>query len=363
MARSAQSPRRKSHALTRRTAGHGDDKSDSNSSLGAENSSGGLETEDADIRSRSMGSSGPGSSSGSKDYNETDSKCVPPSNYVQSLTSFWSLESRRRQRRLELNRKAAQESRRRKKLRVEELQRAVFMLTQENSELREQNEMLRARNDRMCQAFAPGQPGVVMDTPGYRGDTFGNDSFARHHLNGHHGADYFLEHGPSPVDQQHFDRPHNLDVPHPYSLQNFPKQALSTAPPSASSTSSSLSQQSGRQQMQDPPTDDSSSTDTGSRKYLKRPRDARVRQGPPAHYREPKHMYNEPHGFPPRQHDGAFDAGHNGSMHGYMDIMNSQHHGCMPEPVHPKYANFMAHDPTSSRLHTVPRTGPEIRSS
>ncbi|KAJ8601733.1 hypothetical protein CTAYLR_006739 [Chrysophaeum taylorii] len=51
-------------------------------------------------------------------------------------------ESKRRKR-LELNRKAAQESRRRKKLRIEELQRSVVFLTRENSELREQNELLR----------------------------------------------------------------------------------------------------------------------------------------------------------------------------------------------------------------------------
>lgn len=51
-------------------------------------------------------------------------------------------ESKRRKR-LELNRKAAQESRRRKKMRIEELQRSVVFLTRENSELREQNELLR----------------------------------------------------------------------------------------------------------------------------------------------------------------------------------------------------------------------------
>lgn len=49
----------------------------------------------------------------------------------------------KREKRLELNRKAAQESRRRKKLRIEELQRSVIYLTKENDELREQNEVLR----------------------------------------------------------------------------------------------------------------------------------------------------------------------------------------------------------------------------
>lgn len=49
----------------------------------------------------------------------------------------------KRRKRLELNRKAAQESRRRKKQRIEELQRSVVFLTRENSELREQNELLR----------------------------------------------------------------------------------------------------------------------------------------------------------------------------------------------------------------------------
>ncbi|CAM9550920.1 unnamed protein product [Ascophyllum nodosum] len=50
---------------------------------------------------------------------------------------------RKRKRRLELNRKAAKESRRRKKMRIEELGRSVVFLTKENQELREQNELLR----------------------------------------------------------------------------------------------------------------------------------------------------------------------------------------------------------------------------
>jgi len=62
-------------------------------------------------------------------------------------------ESKRRKR-LELNRKAAQESRRRKKLRIEELQRSVVFLTRENGELREQNDLLR----QMLAAESPSQP-------------------------------------------------------------------------------------------------------------------------------------------------------------------------------------------------------------
>ncbi|CAN0087728.1 unnamed protein product [Ectocarpus sp. 12 AP-2014] len=49
----------------------------------------------------------------------------------------------KRRRRLELNRKAAKESRRRKKMRIEELGRSVVFLTRENQELREQNEIFR----------------------------------------------------------------------------------------------------------------------------------------------------------------------------------------------------------------------------
>lgn len=49
----------------------------------------------------------------------------------------------KRRKRLELNRKAAQESRRRKKIRIEELQRSVGFLTREKAELTEQNNLLR----------------------------------------------------------------------------------------------------------------------------------------------------------------------------------------------------------------------------
>uniref|UniRef100_A0A7S3K2F0 BZIP domain-containing protein n=1 Tax=Aureoumbra lagunensis TaxID=44058 RepID=A0A7S3K2F0_9STRA len=49
----------------------------------------------------------------------------------------------RRRKRLELNRKAAQESRARKKARIEELQRNVVFLSRENAELREQNYLMR----------------------------------------------------------------------------------------------------------------------------------------------------------------------------------------------------------------------------
>lgn len=68
---------------------------------------------------------------------EEDEPAVPRDAKAQD-----EYESKRRKR-LELNRKAAQESRRRKKLRIEELQRSVVFLTRENSELREQNELLR----------------------------------------------------------------------------------------------------------------------------------------------------------------------------------------------------------------------------
>ena len=52
-------------------------------------------------------------------------------------------EETKRLKRLELNKKAAQESRKRKKIKIEELQRSVVYLTSENNGLREQNEMLR----------------------------------------------------------------------------------------------------------------------------------------------------------------------------------------------------------------------------
>lgn len=61
---------------------------------------------------------------------------------VQGTEAQDEFESKRKKR-LELNRKAAQESRRRKKLRIEELQRSVVFLTRENGELREQNDLLR----------------------------------------------------------------------------------------------------------------------------------------------------------------------------------------------------------------------------
>lgn len=49
----------------------------------------------------------------------------------------------KRRKRLELNRKAAQESRKRKKMRIEELQRSVMFLQHENNDLRQENDMLR----------------------------------------------------------------------------------------------------------------------------------------------------------------------------------------------------------------------------
>merc|ERR1719284_77800 len=44
---------------------------------------------------------------------------------------------------MELNRIASRESRKRRKKRLEELQRSVLFLTHENHQLREQNELLR----------------------------------------------------------------------------------------------------------------------------------------------------------------------------------------------------------------------------
>jgi regulator of replication initiation timing len=50
----------------------------------------------------------------------------------------------KRKKRLELNRKAAQESRRRKKVKVEELQRNVASLTRENDRLQTEHDRLSA---------------------------------------------------------------------------------------------------------------------------------------------------------------------------------------------------------------------------
>lgn len=65
----------------------------------------------------------------------------------------------RRKKRLELNRKAAQESRKRRKVRIEELQRTVVYLTRENGDLRDQNEVLR----QMLSSDAPVENTALMD--------------------------------------------------------------------------------------------------------------------------------------------------------------------------------------------------------
>ena len=60
-----------------------------------------------------------------------------------SKSSGGKTENEARKKKLESNRIASRESRKRKKKRVEELQRSVLFLTHENHQLREQNELLR----------------------------------------------------------------------------------------------------------------------------------------------------------------------------------------------------------------------------
>ena len=60
---------------------------------------------------------------------------VPPQQTLEDLEA-------KRKKRLELNRKAAQESRRRKKMKVEELQRNVAALTRENEQLQSEHDRL-----------------------------------------------------------------------------------------------------------------------------------------------------------------------------------------------------------------------------
>ena len=63
------------------------------------------------------------------------SATVPPQQTLEDLEA-------KRKKRLELNRKAAQESRRRKKMKVEELQRNVAALTRENEQLQSEHDRL-----------------------------------------------------------------------------------------------------------------------------------------------------------------------------------------------------------------------------
>ena len=65
----------------------------------------------------------------------------PPSATVPPQQTLEDLEAKRKKR-LELNRKAAQESRRRKKMKVEELQRNVAALTRENEQLQSEHDRL-----------------------------------------------------------------------------------------------------------------------------------------------------------------------------------------------------------------------------
>jgi predicted RNase H-like nuclease (RuvC/YqgF family) len=74
----------------------------------------------------------------------------PPSATVPPQQTLEDLEAKRKKR-LELNRKAAQESRRRKKMKVEELQRNVAALTQEN-------EQLQAEHDRLTEELRRDDP-------------------------------------------------------------------------------------------------------------------------------------------------------------------------------------------------------------
>ncbi len=66
---------------------------------------------------------------------------APPSATVPPQQTLEDLEAKRKKR-LELNRKAAQESRRRKKMKVEELQRNVAALTRENEQLQSEHDRL-----------------------------------------------------------------------------------------------------------------------------------------------------------------------------------------------------------------------------
>ena len=72
------------------------------------------------------------------------SATVPPQQTLEDLEA-------KRKKRLELNRKAAQESRRRKKMKVEELQRNVAALTREN-------EQLQAEHDRLTEELRRDDP-------------------------------------------------------------------------------------------------------------------------------------------------------------------------------------------------------------
>ena len=74
-----------------------------------------------------------------------------PSQSTVRYCSCLPQSAKTRKKRLELNRKAAQESRRRKKMKVEELQRNVAALTREN-------EQLQAEHDRLTEELRRDDP-------------------------------------------------------------------------------------------------------------------------------------------------------------------------------------------------------------
>ena len=84
----------------------------------------------------------------------------PPSATVPPQQTLEDLEAKRKKR-LELNRKAAQESRRRKKMKVEELQRNVAALTREN-------EQLQAEHDRLTEELRRDDPETSGEVDAYQ---------------------------------------------------------------------------------------------------------------------------------------------------------------------------------------------------
>ena len=85
---------------------------------------------------------------------------APPSATVPPQQTLEDLEAKRKKR-LELNRKAAQESRRRKKMKVEELQRNVAALTREN-------EQLQAEHDRLTEELRRDDPETSGEVDAYQ---------------------------------------------------------------------------------------------------------------------------------------------------------------------------------------------------
>merc|ERR1719284_2305278 len=78
---------------------------------------------------------------------------------------------------MELNRIASRESRKRRKKRLEELQRSVLFLTHENHQLREQNELLRQMLvGRLPSAGTPANPNLGNGGGGTLGTTINSRS-------------------------------------------------------------------------------------------------------------------------------------------------------------------------------------------